>query len=100
MVLTPAIAHLIRAGKIFRINSEIQTGSRYGMQLMDDVLFEKFKKRLIKYQDMMEKCVNPQEMMSKVRESGLARGGGAGGGGAANAAAANAPTSPAVKRKR
>lgn len=99
MVLTPAIAHLIREGKIFRINSEIQTGSRYGMQLMDDVLFDKFKKRLIKYQDMMEKCVNPQEMMSKVRESGLARGAG-GAGGAPAAAAANAPTAPAVKRKR
>ncbi len=72
MVLTPAIAHLIREGKIFRVNSEIQTGSRYGMQLMDDALFEMFKKRLIKYQDMMERCVNPTEMISKVRESGLA----------------------------
>jgi twitching motility protein PilT len=75
MVLTPAIAHLIREGKIYRINSEIQTGQRYGMQLMDDKLFELFKKKKIKYQDMMEKCVNPQEMMSKVREQGLAGGG-------------------------
>jgi twitching motility protein PilT len=72
MVLTPAIAHLIREGKIYRINSEIQTGSRYGMQLMDDALFEKFKQRLIKYQDMMERCVNPNEMVQKVREQGLA----------------------------
>ncbi|MCO5171412.1 MAG: type IV pilus twitching motility protein PilT [Planctomycetes bacterium] len=72
MVLTPAIAHLIREGKIYRINSEIQTGSRYGMQLMDDALFEFFKKRQIKYQDMMERCVNPNEMIAKVREAGLA----------------------------
>jgi twitching motility protein PilT len=86
MVLTPAIAHLIREGKIFRINSEIQTGSRYGMQLMDDVLFELFRKKRVKYQDMMEKCVNPQEMMSKVREAGL-MGGGPGGGGGGGAAA-------------
>ena len=75
MVLTPAIAHLIREGKIFRINSEIQTGSRYGMQLMDDALFELFRKKKIKYQDMMEHCVNPQEMLAKVRESGLSTGG-------------------------
>jgi twitching motility protein PilT len=79
MVLTPAIAHLIREGKIFRINSEIQTGSRYGMQLMDDALFEQFRKRRIKYQDMMERCVNPNEMIQKVREAGL---GGIAGGGA------------------
>ena len=88
MVLTPAIAHLIREGKIFRINSEIQTGSRYGMQLMDDCLFGLFRKKLIKYQDMMEKCVDPNEMMSKVREAGLVAGGGAGGGGGGGAPAA------------
>src|SRR5690606_12594856 len=45
-VLTPAIAHVIREGKIYRINSEIQTGSRYGMQLMDDALFNLFKKKV------------------------------------------------------
>ncbi|MGE0713733.1 MAG: type IV pilus twitching motility protein PilT [Planctomycetota bacterium] len=92
MVLTPAIAHLIREGKIFRINSEIQTGSRYGMQLMDDALFLMFRKKLIKYQDMMEKCVNPNEMMAKVREAGLVGAGGGGGGGAA-------PTAPAPKKR-
>ncbi|RMG10064.1 MAG: type IV pilus twitching motility protein PilT [Planctomycetota bacterium] len=87
MVLTPAIAHLIREGKIFRINSEIQTGSRYGMQLMDDKLFELFRQKKIKYHDMMEKCVNPQEMLSKVRESGLVGAGGGGGAGRSNASA-------------
>jgi len=86
MVLTPAIAHLIREGKIYRINSEIQTGMRYGMQLMDDALFELFKKKKIKYQDMMEKCVNPQEMMNKVREAGLV---GAGAGAAGGASGRN-----------
>jgi len=79
MVLTPAIAHLIREGKIFRINSEIQTGSRHGMQLMDDALFNMFRKKQIRYQDMLEKCVNPNEMLAKIREAGLV---GAGGGGA------------------
>ena len=84
MVLTPAISHLIREGKIHRINSEIQTGSRYGMQLMDDRLFDLFKTKKIKYQDMMDKCVNPNEMMQKVRESGLVGAGAGGGGGASS----------------
>ena len=93
MVLTPAIAHLIREGKIYRINSEIQTGARYGMQLMDDALFELFKKRKIKYADMMERSVNPNEMLQKVRESGLA---GLAGGAAAVAAASAAAAPPAA----
>ncbi|MEZ6187788.1 MAG: type IV pilus twitching motility protein PilT [Planctomycetota bacterium] len=71
MVMTPAVGHLIREGKIYRINSEIQTGSRYGMQLMDDALFELLKARKVNFQDVMEKCVNPAEMQLKLREHGL-----------------------------
>ncbi len=40
MVVTPAIANLIRENKTFRIDSSIQTGKRYGMQLLDDHLWE------------------------------------------------------------
>src|SRR5690348_3643398 len=58
MCMTPAIAHLIREDKIHRINSEIQVGSRYGMMLMDDRLFELFKQKKIKYQDMIEYSVD------------------------------------------
>jgi twitching motility protein PilT len=71
MCMTPAIAHLIREDKIHRINSEIQTGSRYGMQLLDDVLFERFKQKKIKYQDMVEYSVDPNALMQRIKESGL-----------------------------
>ena len=54
------------------------------MQLMDDRLFDLFKTKKIKYQDMMDKCVNPNEMMQKVRESGLVGAGAGGGGGASS----------------
>ena len=39
LVVTPAIANLIRENKTFRINSSIQTGTKYGMQLLDDHMF-------------------------------------------------------------
>ena len=39
LVVTPAIANLIRENKTFRINSSIQTGHKLGMQLLDDHLF-------------------------------------------------------------
>lgn len=40
MVVTPAIRSMILQGKTFQINSAIQTGKRYGMQLLDDALEE------------------------------------------------------------
>jgi len=70
MVVTPGISHLIRENKVFRIPSEIQTGSRLGMTLLDDSLYKLFKKGTIKYQDMIEKSVNPQDLISRIKEGG------------------------------
>jgi twitching motility protein PilT len=39
LIVTPGIANLIRENKVFRITSSIQTGAKFGMQLMDDALF-------------------------------------------------------------
>src|SRR5580765_5373372 len=43
MYVTPSIQNLIREGKTFRIDSDIQTGKRYGMQLLDDNLWIHFQ---------------------------------------------------------
>jgi twitching motility protein PilT len=40
MIATPAVRNLIREGKTFQIPSSIQTGKRYGMQLLDDAIME------------------------------------------------------------
>ena len=52
LVVTPAIANLIRENKTFRIPSAIQTGSRHGMQLMDDHLFHLWKEEKVTKQDV------------------------------------------------
>ena len=39
MYVTPGIQNLIRENKSFRIDSEIQTGKKFGMQLLDDNLW-------------------------------------------------------------
>ena len=54
LVITPAIANLIRENKTFRIDSSIQTGKRYGMQLLDDHLWEIYHQGLISLEDMMD----------------------------------------------
>ena len=44
LVNTPALAHLIREAKTFQIPSMIQTGKKYGMQLLDDAIQELLSK--------------------------------------------------------
>ena len=47
MVNTPSIAALIRDNKTFRIPSDQQTGQKYGMVTMDDMLFNKYAEGLV-----------------------------------------------------
>ena len=47
MVATPAIRNLIREGKTHQITSSIQTGSKYGMQSMENALREVYQKGII-----------------------------------------------------
>lgn len=65
MVVTPAIANLIRENKTFRINSAIQTGKKYGMQLMDDHLWELYCNTLIDKQEMLDQARDPGDLDEK-----------------------------------
>lgn len=73
LVVTPAIANLIRENKTFRINSSIQTGHKLGMQLLDDHLFRLWKDQICTKQDCLVKANQPDELDRKMRqwESGL-----------------------------
>ena len=66
MVVTPAIANLIRENKTFRIDSSIQTGKKYGMQLLDEHLFELYRTKTIAAEEAMDKARNPAEMQEKI----------------------------------
>jgi len=73
MVVTPAIANLIRENKTFRIDSSIQTGKKYGMQLLDEHLLTLYKDKIISAEDAMDKARNPGEIQDKIEamEKGL-----------------------------
>ena len=47
LVVTPGVSNLIRENKTFRINSAMQTGAKFGMQLMDDALFNHWKNETV-----------------------------------------------------
>jgi len=44
MIATPGIRNLIRESKTHQLNSMIQTGKKYGMQLLDDSIMELYNK--------------------------------------------------------
>ena len=66
LVLTPAIANLIRENKTFRIDSNIQTGKRYGMQLLDDHLWELYNEGVLSLQNMMDVARHPGSMQERL----------------------------------
>jgi twitching motility protein PilT len=75
MVVTPAISNLIRENKTYRIDSAIQTGRKYGMQLMDDHLWELYEKKLIDREEMIDKARRPGELADKAdKAAGLLTG--------------------------
>ncbi|MDB5290315.1 MAG: pilT 3, partial [Phycisphaerales bacterium] len=71
MYVTPAIQNLIRDNKSFRIDSEIQTGKRYGMQLLDDNLWGHFQAGRISAEECIDKSKHPGQMVDKMHRAGL-----------------------------
>jgi twitching motility protein PilT len=65
MVVTPAIANLIRENKTYRIESSIQTGKKLGMQLLDDHLWELYDVGKISKTELLDKARNPGVMLEK-----------------------------------
>lgn len=70
LVVTPAIANLIRDNKTFRIDSAIQTGKKYGMQLLDDHLWSLYSRGMISAEEMVDKCKNPGDLRTRVHQAG------------------------------
>ncbi|MDZ4859486.1 MAG: type IV pilus twitching motility protein PilT [Candidatus Hydrogenedentes bacterium] len=67
MITTSAIQNLIRENKSYRITSAIQTGHKYGMNLLDEHLLALFRKGIIKYEDALAKCQMPDDFEANAR---------------------------------
>ncbi|HVP10771.1 MAG TPA: type IV pilus twitching motility protein PilT [Phycisphaerae bacterium] len=70
LVVTPAIANLVRENKTFRIDSAIQTGKKYGMQLLDDHLWQLYDKGQIDADEMLDKARQPGMLQDKLEKAG------------------------------
>jgi len=65
MVVTPAIANLIRENKVYRIDSSIQTGKKLGMQLLDEHLWDLYDSGKITLEEMLDKGRAPGALQEK-----------------------------------
>jgi len=66
MVVTPAISNLIRENKVYRIDSSIQTGKKFGMQLLDDHLWSLYESGIIAAEEMLDKARHPGQLKQKL----------------------------------
>jgi twitching motility protein PilT len=91
MVTTPAIRNLIREEKLHQIYSVMQAGQKFGMQTMNQSLFELVQKRKIAREEAINRSTLPDELEQLLKSGG-------GPGTAAPAAAAATGGSPFGRR--
>jgi len=72
MINTPSIAALIRDNKTFRIQSDIQTGAKWGMVTLDSFLIDLYLKGMIAREEIINKSQDPTTIIAKLQELDLA----------------------------
>jgi twitching motility protein PilT len=96
MVTTPAIRNLVREEKIHQIYSVMQASQKFGMQTMNQSLFELVQKRRIARDEALNRSTMPEELLQLLSSQGSA---GAPAGTAAGAATAGSG-SPFGRREK
>jgi twitching motility protein PilT len=62
LVCTPAIRALIRDDKIHQIYSMMQSGKKYGMQTMNDALYQLYMSREVAWEEVIRSSHDPLEL--------------------------------------
>ena len=68
LLTTPAICNLIRENKTYRIDSSIQTGKKYGMQLLDEAIMDLYNKGWITGDAAYQKANDKAKFRPLLRE--------------------------------
>ncbi len=71
LFLDDAIRNLIRQGKIEQVYSYMQTGTRRGMQTMEQSLAELIEKRIISVSDALSRTTRPESLISSLERAGI-----------------------------
>jgi twitching motility protein PilT len=62
LVCTPAIRALIRDDKVHQIYSMMQSGKKFGMQTMNDALYQLYMSREVAWEEVIRASVDPVEL--------------------------------------
>jgi len=73
MMITPAAQNLIRKNEPYRLESFIQTGRKWGMQLLDDSLWDLYGRGIIGAEDMLERAQRREELEAKLSQTAEGR---------------------------
>ena len=68
MITTPGIRSRIRDNKTFQINSDIQTGAKFGMITLDGSLLDLYLAGKISYDDLITKAQDPDTVVQRLKE--------------------------------
>jgi twitching motility protein PilT len=71
LIITPAIANLIREAKTFQINSMMQVGKLHGMVSLNDALMELVTKKLVAPEEALAKSVDKPGFEAQLKRSGM-----------------------------
>ncbi|MFO8049512.1 MAG: ATPase, T2SS/T4P/T4SS family, partial [Desulfosudaceae bacterium] len=64
LIATPAVRNLVREGKTHQVPSAIQTGKKYGMQLLDDAIMNLYQKGWIAAEEAYAKANDKAQFRS------------------------------------
>jgi len=69
MIATSAIRNLIREGKTHQIYNALQTGSKHGMQTMEQSLLDLYQNKQITYEDALNHTMHPEDLRRMIEGS-------------------------------
>jgi len=68
MVCTPAIRALIRDNKVHQIESSMQAGKKYGMQTLNDSLYQLYMTRQVAKEECLRAAPNANDFLRMIGE--------------------------------
>jgi twitching motility protein PilT len=67
MMVTPAVRNLIREEKVHQIYTQIQTGQEFGMQTMNQALYDLFRKQLVTHAEIFSRTTDVKDLQRLVK---------------------------------
>ncbi|NET74305.1 MAG: PilT/PilU family type 4a pilus ATPase [Sphaerospermopsis sp. SIO1G2] len=72
LIVTPGISAMIREGKTFQLPSAMQTGAKYGMQLLNDSLQSLVGEGTVEPREALDRSIDKEDFVKRMQSMGIA----------------------------